>query len=56
MRGLDPLVLQQQASIYGLQGEVVPEVLTAYRIAQSRARENDVIFIGGSTFVVAEVL
>lgn len=56
MRGLDAFSLQQQAATYGLQGELIPEVLTAYRTAQSNARENDVIFIGGSTFVVAEVL
>lgn len=56
MRGLEASVLQQQAAAYGLQGEVIPQVLTAYRTAQANARENDVIFIGGSTFVVAEVL
>ncbi|GAB4191860.1 MAG: folylpolyglutamate synthase/dihydrofolate synthase family protein [Thermoflexibacter sp.] len=56
MRGLDAFILQQQAATYGLQGEVIPEVLTAYHAAQRKARENDVIFIGGSTFVVAEAL
>ncbi len=56
MRGLDAFILQQQADNYGLQGEVIPEVLTAYQTAQRRATEDDVIFIGGSTFVVAEIL
>jgi dihydrofolate synthase/folylpolyglutamate synthase len=39
----------------GLWGEVVPNVQEAVRKAQSLATPDDFIFIGGSTFVVAEI-
>lgn len=40
----------------GFCGEVAPDVHTAYRRAIELATPNDFIFIGGSTFVVADLL
>lgn len=48
--------LQAKAAIYGLQGEAVAPVAAAFRRAQELAGPEDMIFVGGSTFVVAEVL
>ena len=41
---------------YGLYGQVTPSPLKALRIALSRSDPEDLIFVGGSTFIVAEVL
>jgi dihydrofolate synthase/folylpolyglutamate synthase len=54
-RGLSASVLQQEAHQYGLEGELIPDVNQAIRQAKARAHPEDLIFIGGSTFVVAEV-
>ena len=40
----------------GFEGDVVPDVHEAYRHAISLASADDMIFIGGSTFVVADLL
>jgi dihydrofolate synthase/folylpolyglutamate synthase len=55
-RGLDAGVLKQAARGAGLHGQDYPSVRAAYQSAQSAAKPDDLIFIGGSTFVVAEVL
>lgn len=56
-RGLDARDLQQRAAPYGLKGEVYPSVRHAYfNGALKKAKKEDVIFAGGSTFVVAELL
>lgn len=55
-RGLDVNELEAQATINGLQGNSYPSVMDALKSAQKNAKENDLIFVGGSTFVVAEVL
>lgn len=47
--------LAEQAKKFGLQGHVIPDVNEALETARSHAEEEDVIFIGGSTFVVAEL-
>jgi dihydrofolate synthase/folylpolyglutamate synthase len=39
----------------GLNGLVIPQVNEAIAMARQQAGENDMIFIGGSTFVVAEI-
>lgn len=54
-RALDAELLAEQASKAGLTGVVVRDVNEAIRTARSRASESDFIFIGGSTFVVAEI-
>ena len=55
-RGLDAELLQQKAETYGLHGEIYVSVKAALKTAQSQADKNDLVFIGGSTFVVAEVV
>ncbi len=55
-RSLDPDLLQCKALVHGLKGNVYANVPEAYRAAQKNAGDNDLIFIGGSTFVVAEVV
>lgn len=54
-RGLDALTLQTIANAKGLQGEVYNSVTDAILSAKGKAQQNDFIFIGGSTFVVAEI-
>ncbi len=44
------------ATKYGLQGNCYDNVATAYAAAQSDACEDDLIFVGGSTFVVADLI
>lgn len=48
-------VLAEQAKAFGLQGVVIPDVNEALASARLQAKEEDVIFVGGSTFVVAEL-
>lgn len=55
-RGLDAAELQQKAKNFKLLGEVYLSVNDAFMNAQKNASTADLIFIGGSTFVVAEVL
>lgn len=54
-RAMDARVLQAAAQRFGLTGEVVPDVNQAIARAKAAAGERDFIFIGGSTFVVAEI-
>ncbi|MBM3399964.1 MAG: bifunctional folylpolyglutamate synthase/dihydrofolate synthase [Bacteroidetes bacterium] len=55
-RGLDAEILAREAFQHGLKGEFHDSVDKAFTAAKSRASKNDTIYIGGSTFVVAEVL
>ncbi len=55
-RGLDADSLKQQAANFGLSGKNYPSVKDAFKAAQTNAGENDLVFVGGSTFVVAEVV
>ncbi len=55
-RGLDEEILATEAFKHGLTGEIHENVEKAFASAKSKAAENDTIYIGGSTFVVAEVL
>jgi len=55
-RGLDAGLLQEQARGFGLSGEVYPSVLEAYKAAIAKCDSDDLVFIGGSVFTVAEVL
>ena len=55
-RGLDAGILQQEAAKYGLKGRVYPSVKEAFLAAEEEALDEDLIFIGGSNFTVAEVL
>lgn len=55
-RGLDAAILKSTASKYMLKGEKYISVNQAYKTALRFANKEDLIFIGGSTFVVAEVV
>jgi len=55
-RGLEAESLKQKAESFGLQGGAYPSVKLALLSAQQNAGENDLVFVGGSTFVVAEVV
>jgi dihydrofolate synthase / folylpolyglutamate synthase len=55
-RALNEEILKSEADKYGLTGHSFPDVKTAYTFAISKAKKSDLIFIGGSTFVVAEVI
>ena len=55
-RALDVHVLQRKAEENGLRGEAFPTVRQALTQARSQAAPDDLIYIGGSTFVVAEVV
>jgi dihydrofolate synthase / folylpolyglutamate synthase len=54
-RALEAETLSEEASLAGLQGEVIPDVNEAIKRAKSLAGPEDFVFIGGSTFVVAEI-
>ncbi|WP_333820844.1 bifunctional folylpolyglutamate synthase/dihydrofolate synthase [Ohtaekwangia sp.] len=54
-RALDADTLAAQAHALGLKGEVVRNVNEAIAKAKANAHAEDMIFIGGSTFVVAEI-
>jgi dihydrofolate synthase/folylpolyglutamate synthase len=54
-RALPAAALQALAVDVGLQGIIVPSVREALARARSQALPEDLIFVGGSTFVVAEV-
>jgi dihydrofolate synthase/folylpolyglutamate synthase len=47
--------LAEKASEAGLKGKVIPNVNEAYNFARKNANQDDLIFVGGSTFVVAEI-
>lgn len=55
-RGLDGNELKIKAEKYGLNGNVHSSVEMAYSCALKSANTSDLVFIGGSTFVVAEVI
>jgi dihydrofolate synthase/folylpolyglutamate synthase len=55
-RGLDELILKEKASEFELYGEAFNSVSVAYQTAKQKANTTDFIYVGGSTFVIAEVL
>jgi dihydrofolate synthase/folylpolyglutamate synthase len=54
-RGLSAKLLKEEALKYQLDGNIFESVDAAYRDALEKAESDDLIFIGGSTFVVAEL-
>jgi dihydrofolate synthase/folylpolyglutamate synthase len=54
-RAMDAYQLAEKAGQFGLHGEVIPDVNEALKKALKNALPDDMIFIGGSTFVVAEL-
>jgi dihydrofolate synthase/folylpolyglutamate synthase len=55
-RGLEAESLKLKAESSGLHGETYASVKEALQTAQHNAGEKDLVFVGGSTFVVAEVV
>lgn len=55
-RGLDAKTLQEKAANFSLKGSTYSSVIEALNIAKNKAHKEDLIFVGGSTFVVAEVV
>ncbi|MEO6167024.1 MAG: Mur ligase family protein [Chitinophagales bacterium] len=55
-RGLDVQLLHERAIELGLNGSVYSSVTKALEAAKMNAFDEDLIYVGGSTFVVAEVV
>ena len=55
-RGLDANILASKAFEAGLRGNVYESVQQAYNSALNNAHFDDVVFVGGSNFTVAEVI
>tara|TARA_B110000240_G_C13506979_1_gene456886 strand:+ start:3213 stop:4415 length:1203 start_codon:yes stop_codon:yes gene_type:complete len=55
-RALQTNILKQRAEEFNLYGDEFSSVNQAYINAKENASKDDLIFIGGSTFIVAEVL
>jgi len=54
-RALDAKLLEEQASQLGLRGKVEPDVNDALKQVRRVAEKRDIIFVGGSIFVLAEL-
>lgn len=54
-RGLDASLLQEKAQQFSLIGKTYDSVVEAYNEALNNSSKNDFIYVGGSTFVVAEL-
>ena len=55
-RALPHEEIKEKAAAYGLQGESYPTVMQAYKAALADAQKEDFIYVGGSSFVVADLL
>ncbi|MCF6294909.1 MAG: bifunctional folylpolyglutamate synthase/dihydrofolate synthase [Flavobacteriaceae bacterium] len=55
-RGLDAKILKSHFVKRGLKGNVYKTVKSALDSAKENADKNDLIYVGGSTFVVAEII
>lgn len=55
-RGMDENILAETAKKEDLRGEVFSDVRSAYEAARNNASADDFIYVGGSTFVVADFL
>jgi dihydrofolate synthase/folylpolyglutamate synthase len=55
-RALDANLLAEQAAKFSLKGKIYSTVNEAFSAAKHQAAKKDFIFVGGSTFVVAEAL
>lgn len=55
-RAMNEMELARKAAGFGLIGNSYPDVAEALTAARNNAGKNDLIFVGGSTFVVAEIL
>lgn len=55
-RGLNVTTLQEKAKSYQLNGNIYTSVSKAYKAALEKSSDKDFIFIGGSNFVVSEII
>jgi dihydrofolate synthase/folylpolyglutamate synthase len=55
-RALDEKILKEKAEKAGLKGKKYQDVPSAYDSALKKSGPNDLIFVGGSTFIVADLL
>ncbi|MFK8060254.1 MAG: folylpolyglutamate synthase/dihydrofolate synthase family protein [Polaribacter sp.] len=55
-RGLSEIELQEKAEYFGLVGQKYSSVKKAFKNALLDANQEDTIYVGGSTFVVAEII
>lgn len=55
-RSLNAKTLQNQALMYGLKGNAYASVHEALNAAKAAATPNDIIFIGGSNYIIGEIL
>ena len=55
-RGMDVTVLKKKFDTYGFTGEATNSVIDAMEKAKVKANSKDLIYVGGSTFVVAEII
>jgi dihydrofolate synthase/folylpolyglutamate synthase len=55
-RALDENILAEKAMLKGLQGKQYHTVEKALNAAKNNSEKEDLIFIGGSNFVVSEVV
>jgi dihydrofolate synthase/folylpolyglutamate synthase len=55
-RALDENILAKYAAEFGLKGQAFSDTKDAYNEAKKSAGKDDFIFVGGSTFIVAEIL
>ena len=55
-RGMEAELLKEQAAEYRLFGKAYPSVKRALAAAKRQAKEADLVYVGGSTFIVAEVI
>jgi dihydrofolate synthase/folylpolyglutamate synthase len=54
-RAMETAVLEEKAKMLNLQYYIVPEVNEALAYALQKAQNEDIVLVGGSTFVVAEI-
>ena len=55
-RAINESVLKEKATQHGLTGTTFPSVYEAYKDAMANAQRNDVVFVGGSSYVVGDFL
>ncbi|RKE91014.1 bifunctional folylpolyglutamate synthase/dihydrofolate synthase [Ichthyenterobacterium magnum] len=55
-RGLGVIELQKMFSSKGIKGKAYNSVNEAFKDAKEQAKDDDLIYVGGSTFVVAEII
>ncbi len=55
-RALDQNELQLLAKKNGLKGTAYPDVISGYEAALKSAGDDDLVYVGGSTFIVADLL